>query len=144
MWAGDADSGQAVWFYQMSPHDLFDWDGINEDILLDLPWHGATRRVLIRPDRNGYMYVIDRLSGEVLSATPYVYSTTTKGVDMKTGALIQGEEKKPEVGKETVNICPMAPGSKDWQPAHSPRAQGYSMSRTRTCVWMSNITTLTI
>jgi len=44
VFARDADTGQAVWFYQMSPHDLYDWDGINEDILLDLPWQGATER----------------------------------------------------------------------------------------------------
>jgi len=144
MWARDADSGQAVWFYQMSPHDLFDWDGINEDILLDLPWHGATHRVLICPDRNGYMYVLDRLSGEVLSATLYVYSTTTKGVDMKTGALIHVEEKKPEVGKETVNICPMAPGSKDWQPSSFSPRTGLLYVPHEARAWMSNITKLTI
>ncbi len=122
VWARDADNGQAVWFYQMSPHDLFDWDGINEDILLDLPWQGTTRKVLIRPDRNGYIYVIDRTSGQVLSATPYVYNTTTKGVDLNTGQLMRVDEKTPQVGKETVNICPTSPGAKDWQPSSfSPR-----------------------
>ncbi len=49
MWARDADTGQAVWFYQMSPHDLFDWDGINEDILLDLPWQGSRARCSCAP-----------------------------------------------------------------------------------------------
>jgi lanthanide-dependent methanol dehydrogenase len=122
MWARDADTGQAKWFYQMSPHDLFDHDGINEDILLDLPIGGSTRKVLVRPDRNGYMYVIDRTNGQVLSATPYVYNTVSKGVDLKTGRLLEIEAKKPQVGKETVGICPMAPGSKDWQPSSfSPR-----------------------
>jgi PQQ-dependent dehydrogenase (methanol/ethanol family) len=122
VWARDADTGQAVWFYQMAPHDLFDWDGINEDILLDLPWQGSTRKVLVRPDRNGYMYLIDRNTGEVLSATPYVYTTTTKGVDLKSGQLIHVDEKKPQVGKESVGLCPMAPGAKDWQPSSfSPR-----------------------
>jgi PQQ-dependent dehydrogenase (methanol/ethanol family) len=122
VWARDADTGQAVWFYQMAPHDLFDWDGINEDILLDLPWQGSTRKVLVRPDRNGYMYLIDRNTGEVLSATPYVYTTTTKGVDLKSGQLLHVDEKKPQVGKESVGLCPMAPGAKDWQPSSfSPR-----------------------
>ena len=122
MWARDADTGQAKWFYQMSPHDLYDHDGINEDILLDLPIGGSARKVLVRPDRNGYMYVIDRATGEVLSATSYVYNTTSKGVDLKTGKLIEIDAKKPQVGKETVGICPMAPGSKDWQPSSfSPR-----------------------
>ena len=122
MFARDADTGQAVWFYQMSPHDLYDWDGINEDILLDLPLQGATRKVLVRPDRNGYMYVIDRTNGQVLSATPYVYITTTTGVDLQTGELKHVAEKAPKTGQEIRNICPPAPGAKDWQPSSfSPR-----------------------
>ena len=122
VFARDADTGQAVWFYQMSPHDLYDWDGVNEDIVLDLPWQGSTHKVLVRPDRNGYVYVIDRLNGQVLSATPYVYSTTTKGVDLSSGKLIRVADKTPKTGEEVRNICPMAPGGKDWQPSSfSPR-----------------------
>jgi PQQ-dependent dehydrogenase (methanol/ethanol family) len=122
MFARDADTGQAVWFYQMSPHDLYDWDGINEDILLDLPWQGQPRKVLIRADRNGYMYVIDRTNGQVLSATPYVYITTSTGVDLKTGQLQHVPGKAPTTGQELRNLCPMAPGAKDWQPSSfSPR-----------------------
>lgn len=48
--------------YQFSPHDLFDWDGVNEQILLDMEWNGQPRKVLVRPERNGYLYVIDRQS----------------------------------------------------------------------------------
>lgn len=117
MFARDADTGEAVWFYQMSPHDLYDWDGINEDILLNLPWRGTTRKVLVRPDRNGYMYLIDRATGQVLSANPYVYITTTTGVDLKTGELKHIAEKAPKTGQEIRNICPIAPGAKDWQPS---------------------------
>ena len=68
IFARDLDTGEARWFYQFSPHDLFDWDGINEQILLDMEWNGQPRKVLVRPERNGYLYVIDRQSGEVLSA----------------------------------------------------------------------------
>lgn len=122
MFARDADTGEAVWFYQMSPHDLYDWDGINEDILLDLPWQGTTRKVLVRPERNGYMYLIDRTNGQILSATPYVYTTATTGVDLKTGELQHVAAKAPKTGQEVRNICPMAPGAKDWQPSSfSPR-----------------------
>ena len=122
LWARDADTGDAVWFYQMSPHDNFDWDGINEDILLDLPINGQTRKVLFRPDRNGYIYLIDRARGQVLSATPYTYNTTTSGVDLKTGKLMHIADKIPTTGQESRNLCPMAPGSKDWQPSSfSPR-----------------------
>lgn len=122
MFARDPDTGEAVWFYQMSPHDLFDWDGINEDILLDLPIHGQKRKVLVRPDRNGYIYVIDRATGQVLSATPYVHSTTTTGVDLKSGRLQRVSDKTPHTGQVVRDICPMAPGAKDWQPSSfSPR-----------------------
>src|SRR4029078_6226597 len=74
------DTGEAVWFYQWSPHDLYDHDGVNENLLLDLPINGRTRKVLVRPERNGYVYVPDRTNGEVLSATPFGYITASKGV----------------------------------------------------------------
>jgi lanthanide-dependent methanol dehydrogenase len=122
VFARDADTGEAVWFYQMSPHDLYDWDGINENVLLDLPLQGSTRKVLVRADRNGYIYVIDRTNGQVLSATPFAYITTTTGVDLQTGELKHELSKAPKVGQEIRNICPTAPGAKDWQPmSFSPR-----------------------
>jgi PQQ-dependent dehydrogenase (methanol/ethanol family) len=122
IFARDADTGEAIWFYQFSPHDLYDYDGVNENILLDLPIKGQTRKVLIHPDRNGYVYVLDRTSGEVLSANPFAPITTSRGVDLKTGLLQYVTEKQPMVGKVVRNLCPTAPGAKDWQPsAFSPR-----------------------
>jgi PQQ-dependent dehydrogenase (methanol/ethanol family) len=117
MFARDPDTGEAVWFYQMSPHDLYDWDGVNEDVLLDLPWQGNLRKVLVRPDRNGYVYVIDRTSGQVLSANPFVYINTTTGVNLQTGALKRVPDKATKTGQVVRNICPIAPGAKDWQPS---------------------------
>jgi PQQ-dependent dehydrogenase (methanol/ethanol family) len=115
-------TGEAVWFYQWSPHDLHDYDGINENVLLDLPIGGSTRKVLVRPERNGYMYVLDRTTGEVLSADPFVPVTTSFGVDLSTGALRYNPEKEPKSGKVVHDICPASPGAKDWQPsAWSPR-----------------------
>jgi lanthanide-dependent methanol dehydrogenase len=122
IFARNPDTGEAVWFYQWSPHDLHDYDGVNEQILVELPINGQTRRVLVRPERNGYVYVMDRATGEVLSATPFAYITTSRGVDLKTGRLIYNEATKPEVGKVVRNICPFSPGAKDWQPsAFSPK-----------------------
>jgi PQQ-dependent dehydrogenase (methanol/ethanol family) len=122
IFARDVDTGQARWFYQLSPHDLHDYDGINEQILMDVPVNGQTRKVLVRPERNGYFYVIDRTNGQVLSANPFGYITTSKGVDLNSGRLIYNDEKKPEVGKVVREICPAAPGAKDWQPsAFSPK-----------------------
>ena len=122
IFARDADTGEAIWFYQFTPHDLHDYDGINEQILIDMPVNGTTRKVLVRPERNGYMYVMDRTSGEVLSANPFVHITTSTGVDLQTGLLKVNPEKSMEqVGRVVRDICPAAPGAKDWQPsAFSP------------------------
>jgi PQQ-dependent dehydrogenase (methanol/ethanol family) len=122
IFARNPDNGQALWAYQWSPHDVHDYDGINEQILLDLPIHGQTRKVLVRPERNGYVYVLDRATGEVLSAKPFVYITSSTGVDLKTGRPTGEEAKRPELGKVVRDICPAPPGGKDWQPsAFSPR-----------------------
>jgi PQQ-dependent dehydrogenase (methanol/ethanol family) len=122
VFARDPDDGQAVWFYQWTPHDLYDWDGINENVLVDLPWHGQARKLLLRPERNGYVYVMDRATGQVLSATPYGFITGSKGVDLKSGRLIPNPDKQPGTGKVVREICPAAPGMKDWQPsAWSPK-----------------------
>jgi PQQ-dependent dehydrogenase (methanol/ethanol family) len=117
MFARRPDTGEAIWAYQWSPHDLFDHDGVNELILLDLDMNGRERRVLVRPERNGYVYVMDRATGEVLSATPYTHVTTSRGVDLKTGRLIPVHEKTPGTGRMVRDICPFASGAKDWNPA---------------------------
>jgi PQQ-dependent dehydrogenase (methanol/ethanol family) len=122
IFARDADTGEAVWYYQTSPHDLYDYDSINENILLDLPINGQMRKVLIRPERNGYVYVIDRTNGQVLSANPFGNITSTRGVDLKTGLLQYVTEKQPRFGAVVRDICPASPGAKDWQPsAFSPK-----------------------
>jgi PQQ-dependent dehydrogenase (methanol/ethanol family) len=122
LFARDADTGAAKWAYQVGPHDLYDWDGINESLLVELPLNGRQRKVLVRPERDGYVYVLDRATGEVLSAEPFAHLTATKGVDTKTGTLEHVEEKKTGMGKVVRDICPAAPGAKDWEPsAFSPR-----------------------
>jgi PQQ-dependent dehydrogenase (methanol/ethanol family) len=117
-------TGQARWFYQMSPHDEYDYDGVNENILIDLALPGGARKVLVHPDRNGYVYVMDRLRGEVISATPYVHITTSTGVDLTSGVIKYAADKKLRAGVVIREICPAAPGGKDWQPSsYSPRTK---------------------
>jgi PQQ-dependent dehydrogenase (methanol/ethanol family) len=124
VFARKPDSGEARWFYQMSPHDLHDYDGVNENVLIDLAVDGKPRKVLVHPDRNGYMYVMDRATGEVLSATPFAHITTSTGVDLKDGRITYNPKTEPKVGKVVRDICPAAPGAKDWQPsAYSPRTK---------------------
>ena len=122
--ARDVNTGEAVWFYQSTPHDLFDHDDINESILADIPWGGARRPVLLRPARNGFFYVQDRRTGQVLSATPYGYINSAKGVDLKTGRYMPVAEKEPKAGRVVRDICPAAPGMKDWNPAAFSPATG--------------------
>jgi lanthanide-dependent methanol dehydrogenase len=116
------DTGEAVWYYQLSQHDLHDYDGINENVLVDMQLQGRQRKVLMHADRNGYVYVIDRGTGQVISATPFSHVTTSTGVDLQTGALKYVPEKDPRAGETVRSICPASPGAKDWQPmAWSPR-----------------------
>jgi PQQ-dependent dehydrogenase (methanol/ethanol family) len=124
IFARDPDTGEAVWYYQWSPHDLFDYDGVNENILIELPLgpDGQARKVIVHPERNGHLYILDRKTGQVLSATPFVRITSNKGVDLTTGRLIENPEKKPQLGKVIRDIAPIHSGAKDWQPsAYSPR-----------------------
>ena len=124
VFARDPDDGAGVWAYQWSPHDLYDHDGVNENVLLDMNWRGKSRKVLVHPGRNGYVYVVDRATGEVLSAEPFHFMTAAKGVDLETGRLQPVEGKKPVTGKVVRMICPASPGAKDWQPsAWSPRTR---------------------
>lgn len=122
IFARDVDTGQARWFYQTAPHDLYDHDAINELVLLDMPVNGAMRKVLVQPGRTGFMYVIDRVTGQVLSADPYANVTAYSGVDLKSGRIQSNPAKVPTAGRVTRGICPAAPGGKDWNPsAFSPR-----------------------
>jgi PQQ-dependent dehydrogenase (methanol/ethanol family) len=134
VFARDPDTGAARWAYQLTPHDVHDYDGINELVVLDLDINGIKRKVLVRPERNGYVYVLDRTTGEVLSATPFVTVTSSTGIDLKSGRLTGTEEKAPRVGVTIRNICPAPPGAKDWQPSsYSPRTGLLYMPHNNLC-----------
>jgi len=136
VFARDVDTGAAHWYYQTTPHDLWDHDDINEQILLDMPVAGRMREVMVRPARNGYVYVLDRATGEVFSATPYGYVTAYKGVDLKTGRIVPNPDKEPKEGRVVRGICPAAPGMKDWNPSAFSPLTGLvgAVSRMTTCL----------
>jgi PQQ-dependent dehydrogenase (methanol/ethanol family) len=122
IFARDPNSGAAHWYYQYSPHDEHDYDGINEQLLLDMPFDGKMQKVLIHIDRNGYIYVIERNTGTVLSADPFGPVNSTQGIDLQTGRPIVNPAKSTKVGATVTNICPTASGAKDWNPSSfSPR-----------------------
>ena len=124
VFARDPDTGAAKWAVQYNPHDLHDYDGVNEHLVLDLTIAGRMRKVLVHPDRNGFMYVLDRLTGEIISAEPFAHVNAIQRIDLKTGHPVMAPDKAPRVGSLVKDICPASPGGKDWQPsAWSPRTR---------------------
>lgn len=124
VFARDPDTGQAHWYYQFSPHDLWDHSGVNELMLLDIDWQGRRRKVMVRPERNGFMYVLDRTTGELLAADPFIEQNASLGVDLKTGRLINNPAKMPTQGKVMRDVCPNSPGAKDWSPSAFSKVTG--------------------
>jgi lanthanide-dependent methanol dehydrogenase len=140
IFAREADTGAAKWFYQMNPHDMHDYDGINEIILLDLPVGGKPRKALLHPDRNGYLCALDRTTGEVLSADPYGFVNSVTGVDLKTGRPEVNPEKVTKLGTVVHDICPTASGAKDWNPsAYSPRTGLLYIPHENLCMDWENV-----
>lgn len=119
--ARDVDTGMAKWFYQMTPHDEWDYDGVNENILADIEIDGQMRKVMVHFDRNGFAYTMDRVTGELLVAEKYDPAVNwATHVDMETGrpqvvARYSTDQNGEDVN--TTDICPAALGSKDQQPA---------------------------
>lgn len=122
MFARDADSGMAKWAFQFTPHDQWDYDGVNENILIDAPFGGRMRKVLVQLNRNGFGYTIDRETGEVLVAKPFGNLNWATGVDMATGQPIVNPAMQPQPEIKLDNVCPTDVGDKDWEPgAFSPQ-----------------------
>ncbi|MDB4907431.1 MAG: PQQ-dependent dehydrogenase, methanol/ethanol family [Gemmatimonadetes bacterium] len=122
--ARDADTGEMVWAFQPTPHDIWDYDGVNENILVDLPMGGTTRKALVHFDRNGFAYTMDRATGEVLVAKPFVPMNWASEVSLKTGRPTMNPDKMPASGKKITFICPSLEGGKNQQPAAFSPATG--------------------
>jgi lanthanide-dependent methanol dehydrogenase len=126
IWARNPDTGMTRWVYQMTPHDEWDYDGVNEMILADQNIGGTNRRILVHFDRNGFGYTLDRANGELLVAEKYdpTVNWATK-VDMDKNSKTYGRplvvpQYSTEHNGQDVNskgICPAALGTKDEQPA---------------------------
>ncbi len=137
IFARDPATGAAHWYYQMNPHDEHDYDGVNEQMLLDMPFGGSMHKVLIHLDRNGYVYVIDRTNGQVLSADPYRAGQFLQGRrSARPGGLIVNPEKETKLGQADAQHLPDRLGRQglESRPASAPRP-ACSTSRTRTCAW---------
>jgi alcohol dehydrogenase (cytochrome c) len=144
VFARDADTGMAKWVYQMTPHDEWDYDGVNEMILADLEIGGKMRNTLVHFDRNGFAYTMDRVTGELLVAEKYdpVVNWAAK-VDMDPKSPTYGRPLvvdrystlKQGENVNTTGICPAALGTKDQQPAtYSPKTKLFYVPTNHVCM----------
>ncbi|WP_193370971.1 methanol/ethanol family PQQ-dependent dehydrogenase [Pelagibius marinus] len=139
IFARDLDTGMAKWVYQMTPHDEWDYDGVNEMILADLNIGGTERKTLVHFDRNGFGYTLDRVTGELLVAEKYDPAVNwATHVDMATGRPQVVSEYSTHQNGADVNsegICPAALGSKDQQPAaFSPKSGLFYVPTNHVCM----------
>jgi PQQ-dependent dehydrogenase (methanol/ethanol family) len=144
IFARNPDDGKAKWVYQMTPHDEWDYDGVNEMILSDQQVNGTERKLLTHFDRNGLAYTMDRATGELLVAEKYDPKVNwTSGVDMNKSSPTYGRPKvldqysteKGGEDKNTKGICPAALGTKDEQPAaYSPDTQLFYVPTNHVCM----------
>ncbi|TIU20313.1 MAG: PQQ-dependent dehydrogenase, methanol/ethanol family, partial [Mesorhizobium sp.] len=143
--ARDADTGVAKWLYQMTPHDEWDFDGINEMILVDgMEVNGAKRDVLVHFDRNGFAYTMDRANGELLVAKKYdpaVNWATEVNMDPSSDQYgrpqVVAKYSTQQNGEDTntTGICPAALGTKDQQPAaYSPKTGLFYVPTNHVCM----------
>ncbi len=126
IFARNPETGMAKWGFQMTPHDAWDYDGVNEMILADINVNGSKVPALVHFDRNGFAYELDRRNGKLLLAKKFDPDVNwATDIDLKTGRPNVVAAKTPKAGSNVMGICPAAMGSKDQQPASFDPQTGY-------------------
>lgn len=119
MIALNPDTGKLKWYFQFTPHDLHDWDAVEIPVLVDAPINGAVRKLLVQANRNGFYYVLDRVTGQFLHGTPFV-----KLLNWATGLTPEGRPVRVRGIEPTLQgtkTCPATAGATNWMsPAYSP------------------------
>lgn len=138
IFARDADTGMAKWAYQMTPHDEWDYDGVNEKILVDQEIDGEMTPLVVHFDRNGFGYTQNRETGKLLKVAKYDPAVNwASEIDMETGRPVLNEEygTSGKVEENVTGICPAALGSKDQQPAaFSPKTGLFYVPTNHVCM----------
>lgn len=128
-------TGELVWHYQFSPNDPYDYDSTEVGMLVDMKIAGKDRKVLTQANRNGFMYVLDRASGELLAANPYVKVNWADRIDLKTGRPVHSEMDKKARAGEDVEIFPSVLGGKNWSPMSWNPQTGLAYANTLNISW---------
>ncbi len=144
IFARDLNTGMAKWVYQMTPHDEWDYDGVNEMMLVDMEVDGKMRKTLVHPDRNGFAYTLDRETGELLVAKkfdPAVNWATEVVMDPNSDqygrpqVVSQYSTDQNGADVNTEGVCPAALGTKDQQPsAYSPKTGLFYVPTNHVCM----------
>jgi alcohol dehydrogenase (cytochrome c) len=135
IFARNPDTGKAVWAYQLVPHDNWDYDAVNEDTVVDLQIGGVTRKVIVHFNKDGFAYVLDRATGQLISANPFSFANWATGIDLKTGLPQVVAAKDTHQGVVTQNICPSAIGAKDWEySSYSPSTKLFYFGAHNMCM----------
>jgi alcohol dehydrogenase (cytochrome c) len=114
----DPNTGKMKWYFQFTPHDLYDYDANETPVLVDQEENGATRHLLLQANRNGFFYVLDRTDGKFLRAFPFLEKLTwATGIDASGRPLLSGLVPT----KEGTHICPGIVGATNWfSPSYNP------------------------
>ena len=121
------ETGKITWHYQFTPHDAWDYDGVNELVFADQKVDGKNVPVIMQANRNGFFYVLDRANGKLISAKQYIEGVNwATGIDMKTGTPIEaaGNAKRPGMKRKAADICPNLIGGKNWMPMSYSKQTG--------------------
>jgi PQQ-dependent dehydrogenase (methanol/ethanol family) len=136
LFARNPDTGVAAWVYQMTPHDAWDYDGINESVLTDSVIDGQTIPTMTHFDRNGFAYVLDRRNGKLLRANKFDPSTNwAEKIDLQTGRPVLNQAKMTKEDVNVKDICPAAQGAKNHQPAsYDPKSKLFYLGTNHICM----------
>jgi alcohol dehydrogenase (cytochrome c) len=128
----DAESGKLKWYYQTTPHDVWDWDASETPLVIDAEWQGHSRKLLMQGNRNGFFYVWDRLTGKLLLGKQFVNELTwAKGIG-RDGRPIEIAGQEPS--QSGTRVCPSQGGATNWySPSYSPLTGLFYMQTNERC-----------
>src|SRR5207302_6272835 len=128
----DRKTGKLKWYYQFTPHDLWDWDATETPVLVDVPWQGQPRKLLLHANRNGFFYVFDRRDGELLLVKPFVKNLTwASGIGPDRRPILLPNQEPTAAGRK---VCPSQDGATNWfSPSFNPATGLYYVQTFEKC-----------
>lgn len=128
----DAKTGKLEWYYQYTPHNVWDWDAQQPPVLVDTNWHGERRKLLLHANRNGFFYVLDRTNGKLLRATPFVRKLTWAREIGPDGRPVVNPDQEPTIAG--TRVCPSLRGASNWfSAAFAPETGLYYVQTLEKC-----------